>query len=120
MPSECGGDALGGVVGLGATGNPGLVGVVGDACGEPSGGVATKVEDGVVGETEEAVSGVVPTGNPGHSPQYRLQPALQHSQQLLSLRNGGAAFRSRLLNSAVAGQTAMMISSPEIASYWSL
>lgn len=79
MRLDSGGEVLGGVVGLAATGNPGLVGVVGDAPEEPG------LVDGVVGETEEAVSGVVPTGNPGHSPQYRLQPALQHSQLLLSL-----------------------------------
>lgn len=40
-------------------------------------------EESAAGEAEEVVSGVVPTGTPGHSPQYRLQPALQHSQLLL-------------------------------------
>ena len=58
------------------------MGVVGDSPGEPWLGVVD--EDGVAGEREAAVSGVVPTGNPGHSPQYLLQPALQHSQLLLS------------------------------------
>lgn len=113
MPSESGGEALGGVVGLAATGNPGLVGVVGDAPVEPG------LEAGVVGDTEEAVSGVVPTGNPGHSPQYRLQPALQHSQLLLSLKGKMADHRLGSRHWTVQLQ-ARQISSPEIASYWSL
>lgn len=35
--------------------------------------------DGTASEMEETASGVVATGYPGQSPQYRLQPALQQS-----------------------------------------
>ena len=56
MPVDSEGELSGEDVGLDATGKPGLAGV--------------GVEEGAGGEPEEeVVSGVVPTGTPGHSPQ---------------------------------------------------
>lgn len=71
MPVDSEGELPGEGVGLDATGKPGLTGVGVDDT--PPGGACLAVagvEKGAGGgPEEEVVSGVVPSGTPGHSPQ---------------------------------------------------